>query len=92
MEHKLELINGSFSPAEALEIIDQMVKKKIEFHELRNFSEQVRFGRENAQSLAALKRLVVISEQVRELFKETEEDAEIELKSEIIIHVKQPVQ
>ena len=56
-----DLIKGEFSPEEASEIINHMISKKINFHELKNFSSEIRFGsidknsRERIQQLSASK-------------------------------------
>lgn len=45
-----DLINGTFLPEETMEIINHIIQKKISFHELRNFSEMIRFGINNENS------------------------------------------
>lgn len=51
-EQKLtfDLIDGTFLPQETMEIINHIIQKKIDFHELRNFSETIRFGINNENS------------------------------------------
>lgn len=46
-----DLINGIFLPTETKEIINHIVEKKINFHELKNFSESIRYGTENENSV-----------------------------------------
>ncbi len=45
-----KIIDGTFLPNETIEIINHIIQKKINFHELRNFSETVRFGINNNNS------------------------------------------
>ncbi|KVV15844.1 hypothetical protein [Flavobacterium sp. TAB 87] len=45
-----DLINGTFLPQETMEIINHIIQKKIDFHEIRNFSELIRFGISNENS------------------------------------------
>jgi hypothetical protein len=49
---KLTLIEGTFSPAEAQEVLMNIFFTKINFHEMKNFSSQERFGKidENASN------------------------------------------
>jgi hypothetical protein len=44
---ELKLIEGIFSPKEALEILISLYTNKIKFHELKNFSSLERFGKED---------------------------------------------
>jgi hypothetical protein len=39
-----DLVKGSFSPEDALEIINHLIAEKINFHEMRSFSSKIRFG------------------------------------------------
>lgn len=45
------LIDGAFLPTETNEIINHIVDKKINFHELKNFSESIRVGTANENSV-----------------------------------------
>ena len=47
---KLSLIDGSFSPADAKELLVNLFTSKIQFHELRNFSIRERFGHTDMQA------------------------------------------
>ena len=44
---KLNLIEGNFSNEEAKEILMNIFLTKIHFHEMKNFSSQERFGKDN---------------------------------------------
>lgn len=44
---KLSLINGKFEEEEAREILMNLFSTKIQFHELRNFSSQIRFSQDD---------------------------------------------
>lgn len=54
----LELIDGTFLPNETMEIINHIIQKKINFHELRNFSETIRFGIDNNNSTQRISTLL----------------------------------
>jgi hypothetical protein len=44
---QLNLIEGNFSDEEAKEILMNIISTKIHFHEMKNFSSQERFGKED---------------------------------------------
>ncbi|WP_207421536.1 hypothetical protein [Desertivirga brevis] len=51
------LINGQFSANDALEIMKNLINGKINFHNLKNFSSQVRFGQADEHSLKRMEEL-----------------------------------
>lgn len=51
------LIHGEFTPDDASEIINHMISKKINFHERRNFSSQIRFGEVDQHSVVRIQEL-----------------------------------
>lgn len=53
-KENLSLIEGSFNPEEACEILVSVFSTKINFHERKNFSSQERLGKED---LVAQKRI-----------------------------------
>lgn len=54
MEEKLSLIEGEFNAFEANEILQNIYSTKINFHKMKNFSSQERYGIEDQ---TAIKRL-----------------------------------
>ncbi len=52
-----DLIKGDFNAEEAEEIINHMILKKINFHECKNFSNEIRFGEKNEKSVLRIKEL-----------------------------------
>ncbi|MEN2280886.1 hypothetical protein AAGF08_02025 [Algoriphagus sp. SE2] len=52
-----DLIKGDFSPEEASEIINHLFAKKINFHERKNFSDEIRFGEVDNNSKERIKEL-----------------------------------
>lgn len=55
--YQFELINGTFSVPEAREILLDMINKKINFHQMRNFSTEERTGEPNYASLQRIEEL-----------------------------------
>lgn len=50
-QQKFVLIDGSFTPAEAKEVIINLLESKIQFHSRENFSSEIRYGKENQKSI-----------------------------------------
>jgi hypothetical protein len=48
---KFVLIEGSFTPAEAKEVITNLLESKIQFHSRENFSSEIRYGKRNEISI-----------------------------------------
>lgn len=44
---KLVLITGQFAPEDAKDILTNVFSTKMQFHEMKNFSSQVRFGKDD---------------------------------------------
>lgn len=65
-----DLIKGEYTPEEGLEIISHLLMKKINFHELKSFSKQIRFGMEDTASLKRIEELKASSEELKQLIKE----------------------
>lgn len=55
--NEYKLIDGIFSVQEAREILLDMINKKIQFHHLKNFSSEERFGKPVPTSLKRIKEL-----------------------------------
>lgn len=67
---RFDLIRGDFLPEEASELINYLIHKKIEFHEVRNFSSQIRFGKDDEASKLRLLELASTQEDIQELVSE----------------------
>lgn len=50
-EEVLDLINGTFDSEDAKEILRNLFEYKINYHKLRNFNSQIRFGEQDDHSL-----------------------------------------
>lgn len=60
----INLIDGDFTSEEAEEILLNMLLTKIQFHKLKNFSSQERFGKEDP---TAIKRIPALNEELKKL-------------------------
>jgi ABC-type Fe3+ transport system substrate-binding protein len=65
-----DLIKGEFSPEEASEIINHMISKKINFHELKNFSSEIRFGSIDKNSKERIEQLKACKSSLNETLQE----------------------
>jgi hypothetical protein len=64
------LIQGDYTPEEALEIISHLLMKKINFHERKSFGQLIRFGIEDEASMKRIEELKVCKEAVKEMVRE----------------------
>lgn len=67
---KLKLIDNEFSPSEYKEILFNIFFKKIEFHKIKNFSSQIRYGIDDPTSVQKIAELNQSIEKIAELFEE----------------------
>ena len=83
---ELKLIDGKFTTEEASEILLNLYGNKIQFHELKNFSSQERFQKEDAIAIQRIPELKVDMETVVKLIKEAiQKNQKLEIKSFIQI-------
>lgn len=69
----IKLIDGTFTPEEAENVLLKLLDSKIKFHALESFSSQIRGGEENRHSKQRVAELVDATESVRELVKQAKE-------------------
>ncbi|WP_029038803.1 hypothetical protein [Salinimicrobium xinjiangense] len=60
----LKLIDGTFSPADARDILLNMIGSKIQFHNNRDFSSEIRIGSSDKSSRVRLAELRETREQI----------------------------
>ena len=66
IKEPIKLIEGKFSPEDAKEVLLELINHKINFHYLKNFSSEERFG----QSIeGSKKRIEYLKEAKRKLLK-----------------------
>lgn len=89
IEHgNYELIKGEFTPDEAIEIISHLISTKINFHNLQNFSKQVRFDIKDEASLGRIRELEISRELVKQLANMAKANGKsLRVKSNIIIEL-----
>ena len=70
----LKLIDGTFLPTEAKEILTNIFSSKIQFHTTKNFSNQVRFGKEDTVSVNRIPELNKSLEYVFEIIRQAQKN------------------
>lgn len=69
---KQTLIKGEYTPAEALEIVEHLFSKKINFHEQNNFGKLIRTGAKDPITDKRIAELKDAFSQAKMLIKEAE--------------------
>lgn len=81
-----DLVKGKFTPDEASEIVHALFFKKISFHELKIFSNEIRYGLKDHDSKKRIEELKKAQQQARDLIdKAKEEGKSLQLDSQISI-------
>lgn len=92
MEKKeiIELINGTFTPDEAREILLKLLNSKIQFHNVKNWSSLERLGKPDAYSELRLQHLIESRTKVQSLLsKAMVEERLLTINSRIEIYIEQ---
>lgn len=84
-----ELIEGTFKPEEAREILLQLLDSKINFHNLKNWSSRERFGKPEADSEEKLKNLQESRRKIETIIlKSINEEKNMTINSNIAIYIE----
>lgn len=73
-ENTFKLIEGTFSAADAKEIILTLVEEKIQFHKRRCLSHELRLGTKDDPSLKRINALKEMQEKLQEVFEKAEQN------------------
>lgn len=85
-EEKLSLIEGEFDALEANEILQNIFSTKINFHKMKNFSSQERFGLEDQTAIKRLPDLILNLEKLNNIIANAElHNKKLKISSEIKI-------
>ena len=81
-----KLIEGSFSPDEAREILMNIFSSKIQFNQMKNFSSEERFGKEDTTAVKRIPQLKKSMDMISKLIEEAKQNNEtIQIISEVKI-------
>ena len=87
-QQRFKLIDGTFTPLDAKQVLLSMVKSKIDFHALQLLSNKERFGRDvdhSEKRLAKLKRLEAALKELLESAAQTNQKLRVDGWIEISI-------
>jgi len=93
MNHQtFKLIEGTFLTKESREILQNLFSSKIQFHQMKNFSSQERFGTDDTTALKRIPQLRQSIDEILKMIETAEEKGEqLEIKSEIVISFVKPI-
>lgn len=60
----LQLISGTFTPEDALEVLSDMIRSKINYHNLKNYTSIIRHDEEDQASIQRIKELSEMKEEI----------------------------
>ncbi|MCC9020590.1 MULTISPECIES: hypothetical protein [Flavobacterium] len=88
---KIQLIKGDFTNDEAKEILLNLINAKINFHNLKNFSDDERSGKQDEISLKRITELTESQEVISQIINHaTKENLKIKIESDIFLTVEVP--
>jgi hypothetical protein len=73
-QHQFELIDGTFTPDQARQVLGAMVKSKIDFHSLLKHSENERSAQSGLSSEERLPALRELDQKLKALFESAKTD------------------
>ena len=80
-----KLIDGEFTVAEAKELVANLLEYKIQYHSRQNFSDEIRSGRSNEQSLKRSEELTRTKEAFLERMALLDPEIKIVMSADIMI-------
>ncbi|RFZ85304.1 hypothetical protein DYU05_06825 [Mucilaginibacter terrenus] len=87
-DQRYQLIKGDFSPGDAMDVMNNLISGKINFHTLRNFSIRERSGEPDIYSLRRIQELNRASESIKLIVRQAQEQGStLRISSEIFIEV-----
>ena len=81
-----ELVKGRFTPQEARELLNDLLSKKISFHQLKCFSQFLKEGTKNNAAEQRIEELKLAKAEAEYLIQQAEEAGkQLEINSSIVI-------
>lgn len=83
-----DLVKGNFSPEDAGDIVNHLISKKINFHEARSFSSEIRFGIKDEHSIQRVKELKETKSALNKIIEQAEQEgSEVAVRCNISIEI-----
>ncbi len=89
MVHEFKLIDTTYSPAEAKEILEKLINEKINFFKLMELSNYIKFQEDRPHVYKRIEELKETSENLKMIFKNLPNDFEVELDCPVTIRIKE---
>ena len=70
--HQFQLLDGTFTPSEASQVLLDLIHSKMDFHNKEKYSNEERFGRDPSHSEKRLRELTQLKVSVKELLASVE--------------------
>ncbi len=87
-QNTFKLIEGKFSSFDSREILQNIFRSKIQFHQLRNFSSQERLGKNDEIAVTRIPELSNSLNKILTIIEEAEKSgALVEIKSEVVVNI-----
>ena len=87
-----KLVKGEFNPDEAKDIVNSLINSKINFHNLKDFSENIRFNNDPSLSKKRIEELIELKKRINDLILvATKENSTLEINCNIEIKLKENV-
>ena len=67
LQNTFDLVKGDFTPEDAREILNYLISEKINFHERKSLSSQIRFGHTDENSMSRVNQLKHSRESANEI-------------------------
>jgi hypothetical protein len=71
-EYQFKLVEGQFEPTEAGKVLFSLINSKINYHNLEQFSNEIRFNQDHLHSKRRKETLEEASDYIKELIKEAD--------------------
>lgn len=85
-KHRLKLIDGEFLPSDAGKVLFELLKSKINYHQMEKFSNEERYGSDLKNSMARVEQLKETVKKLEEIILYSSEKG-INLKIESVIEI-----
>jgi hypothetical protein len=90
---KINLIEGNYTPSEAKEMLLDLYHKNINFNKVKNFSSQIRFGKDDKMAEENIEKLTKAVNYINQLVKDAQaENKNLVIKSVIEIAYENELQ
>ncbi|HRJ29917.1 MAG TPA: hypothetical protein PLG85_09110 [Cyclobacteriaceae bacterium] len=88
MSFKISLADDRFSQDETKEILLHLIYANIQFHQLKNFSSEERFGESHMESIECIEQLRLFSKQILKTIETASGKSELAIDLRLVVEIK----